>query len=491
MKASISKIQFPLPEQWLRLLLIALLGKAFLLIFLICVHYGSSWNGALYTLAGDSSSYIEPIESLLSGNGYVPGFRIPGYGAVYLLLRLVFSQPWSMNIMVLIQWLADAWIVVLIANMTWQITRSRAVHFWAFAVTLLSIYVTQRDLTLLTETLTACAITWALYQLTIYSSTGNLRNLVIVGILLTWASFMKPIYFPLIALAGAFLAFSRVPLPKRIVQVGLFAIPFLVAEGAWIARNYSVHGAFRPLQGSGTTLYPEMEQGPKYPVMRLVQAWGKNYVWWDGSAEIRWFNIREEGATSTFVEDQMMPLPDRLFTKYYNEDSLLLIRADVTRWYLSSDSTDRASLVKRIRERCDRYRNSFSSEKPFQYHITARLDLLRIFIINNGTATLFPTPWPQLPVWQQFVKLFYSGLYLGAMLLGVAGAFIALFSPSFNGLLRILPLAFIYSVLSYPFIMRMCENRYLAVAYPMAVFFMIWLFHVLFVKFVRRNARTR
>lgn len=465
-----------LPDQKWALFLFALVGKGLLIILLAVFNQTLQGDGHFYLTGGDTSSYLLPIESLLRGEGYQPDLRMPGYGAAYWLLRLFLSPHWALVSLVVLQWLADAATVFLLADMAWKITRSRQAHTWTFGIALVAVYVTSFDQRILTETLTAFAIVAALHQVVAYAGNARSGNLFVAGAMITWAGFMRPVYFPLVPLIALVLLFSQMhQLRKGLFQVGIFILPVLLCDGAWIVRNFRVHNAFRPLTASGTTFSKGIKESIKMPIIELMQAMGRNYVWWDASADIRWFNIREDGPTATFVQDHMQPLPQRLFTADYNMDSLRLIGADVTNWYNAKDSAERTLLHDRITSRCNRYKASFITHHPFQYHVAAPLNLFSTFVLDSGTATLMAQPWPQLPWWQKGIKLFYSGLYLVVMLAGIMGAFIALFNRSFNGILRTIPLAFLYGVFVFPFVMRLCENRYLVVVYPLAIFFSVWL----------------
>ncbi len=457
------------PERKWTLLGVALVGKALLTLFLFHQH-GTPWSGPWYVLGGDSMTYIDPAESVVRGEGYGSNYRMPGYALIYLLLRVFLSVENTLNALVIVQSIADVISVVLVADIGWRTTRSLLVHQLTFWITLIAVYVTNCNTFILTESLTTFALTAGLHQFVVNVQDRKPHHLLVAGTLLAWAGFMRPAYLPLIPIACIALLFIRgIPFRRSLFKATLLALPITLIDGLWIVRNLSVNGEFRTTTGS--LLTPEFTSGIKYPVMRMMQAFGCNYVWWDADATIRWFNIREDGPRVTRVADRMAPIPSRVFTKDYNLDSLWIIRDDVARWYAASDSMEKAGLRNRVAERCDRYIASFAREKPFHYHVVSRLSLLRIFVIDSGTEGLMSRPMGLLAWWEKAIKVFYSALYLGAMLLGITGAIVALRGRHFAGALRFVPIAFLYGILAFPFLVRMCENRYLVVVYPLAVLF--------------------
>ncbi len=80
------------PHRWWPPFLIALAGKLLLLAWMLAEH-GVSLSGPWYSVGGDAMGYIGPMESVLEDKGYVPDHRLPGYGAPYLILRLLMDRP--------------------------------------------------------------------------------------------------------------------------------------------------------------------------------------------------------------------------------------------------------------------------------------------------------------------------------------------------------------------------------------------------------------
>ena len=82
------------PDDWTTWIFIAFVVK--LGFFLYKCFEGNSLPNAHYpeTFAvegGDTFRYIDSIETLIKSGSYSNDFRMPGYGALYFLLRLVFK----------------------------------------------------------------------------------------------------------------------------------------------------------------------------------------------------------------------------------------------------------------------------------------------------------------------------------------------------------------------------------------------------------------
>ncbi|MBS1581328.1 MAG: hypothetical protein JST66_03915, partial [Bacteroidetes bacterium] len=96
--------RIPAPERARFWMPVALAVKAVsLAIWLSIGATGTSGAGRLAMLAGDTPGYLDPITSLLRGEGYVPDLRMPGYGAAYLPVRLIAAPPQAYDLLVLLQ----------------------------------------------------------------------------------------------------------------------------------------------------------------------------------------------------------------------------------------------------------------------------------------------------------------------------------------------------------------------------------------------------
>jgi hypothetical protein len=461
------------PSRWLSLIILAVVGK-FVLMIVFAVEHGMPLTGPWYYAGGDSATYLGPIDSLLAGNGYFPDLRMPGYGAIYLVARLLLPPAGAMQALVLVQTLCSGLLAVLLAQFAYRQLNDLRIFRWVFLLTLVSTFTSIWDLNLLTESFSAFALVIALYALTV-QRWGRRVPLVIAGAALTWLIFMKPVFLPLLPLfaLALWLKDHHLPWQHRSLAILVFLAPFVLIDGAWILRNYKEHRRVQPLTGSAIS--PSLLAGEKYPVMRLMQAYGCNYVWWDPTAEILWFNVRIDNTVTLVAADSRPPLPGYTATKACPDDSLRAIANDLGAIKNLPAGPEREQLLATIRARCDGCRTAFMEEHPFHYAITSRLRLLKLFTLVSGTEALMGKPAAELPVFKLVVKVFYSLLYLASTILGTIAAFLVLFRSSNPVLLRLVGATALYGVFIFPFGVRMCENRYLTTVHPLLLFLAVWI----------------
>src|SRR5580693_8486867 len=86
------------------------------------------WGG----IGGDTSSYIDPIDNFLKFGMYIPDFRMPGYGAVYLIFRLFVSKPAALNCLLILQYLLASLSVYIVSLTAKRIFESNTVFYFCF-----------------------------------------------------------------------------------------------------------------------------------------------------------------------------------------------------------------------------------------------------------------------------------------------------------------------------------------------------------------------
>jgi hypothetical protein len=145
---------------------------------------------------GDTASYIEPIENLIANGTYFDDYRLPGYGFIYFLLRLFLSACFAMNAMVILQVVLSGISVYLFAEIAARLMHQWYAFYVAYFVYLISTFVSLWDVFLLTESFCVSALIISFYFLSSPSFTG--RNLLLSGLFLTWAIFLKPVVFPVL-----------------------------------------------------------------------------------------------------------------------------------------------------------------------------------------------------------------------------------------------------------------------------------------------------
>jgi len=203
-------------------------------------------------------------------------------------------------------------------------------------------------------------------------------------------------------------------------------------------------------------------------LVSFLQSWGGNYISWDPNAEIRILGLENSTAASK-VSSNKITIPDKIYTKEFNSDSLRLVKSlvyGIQNKYIDVDSMPHAKAA--LIEKLNRYTNSVKAEHPFTYYVAAPLKYFRLFLIHSGTYNLMHLPWPELNIFKKVIKLFYSAQYLFIILTGFAGMTLLLFKGYRKSEIA-LPLICLFSVIIFPWVFRFPEMRYFVPAFPFMI----------------------
>lgn len=452
-------------------LLIALVVKgAFVTLFLVDAP-AKDRTGRWALRETDTWEYTDMLEPLLRGGDYVRDYRMPGLAVVYLPLRLLFDQPTTMDAIVILQWIAGAVACYLLALAVHLLTGSRRLFRWTFAATLLCSFADTRNAVVLSEAFAMASLSTCFFFLARWSRQGKRSALFWAGLFLTWAIFLRPIYAPFVPGIAVVLLVTLWPNVRRaFVPVLVFVLPFLVIDGAWTARNYRVHGEFRPLTNG---LYDkDFMRLPYYAMQRFVTAYGGDHVFWEPGADIRWYGFGDgPDPVQAVGGERATPPPAYVHTSQCDADSLVALGhlAGMLRDSANDHMPGRELLLDGLFERTERYRDAFASEKPFQYHVLARLRLLGHLTLSSGTGGLFQGSFGDLPAWKKLFKLGQMGLYWLFLWPGFVGAGWLAFRFRRDPVMLSLGLMVVAGVLLHPFAVRLCESRYLIPTFPLTI----------------------
>ncbi|MDW8236140.1 MAG: hypothetical protein RMK98_05940 [Bacteroidia bacterium] len=193
---------------------------------------------------GDVWTYLGPIDYLFSQGRYWEDYRMPGYGAIYGLFRLITG---SREVAI--------WLVFLSQFLTWSL-----------ALGLLANDLSKRgikDIFIFGLLVLLCFSPPAYYVRVIGSesfsiSLGILSILSLLhkryglsGLLATAVFFMRPVHIVWIFTGALYILWTE----RRLKPAVFFIVPFLSLEGAWIWRNYVQYGDFRPFHGNKLRYY--------------------------------------------------------------------------------------------------------------------------------------------------------------------------------------------------------------------------------------------
>lgn len=440
-------------------------------------HYMPGFWG--YSVNSDEITYLDPIDNLLKNGEYLPDFRMPGYGVFYMAFRLFFERATSCNIMIFVQLLLDMLSTYLLFRIADKLFRSKLVSLLTLVIYTLSFSVTIFDYSVLTESFCVSLMIISIYLFLDYIDTKKSLTLFLSGLFMAWTIFIRPaaglIWFSMLAYLGVLFLQKRGILSfRQLVIAGLlFGSTFVVFDTAWIVRNHQKYGMFIPLMRTPQADMAHATSENYYPFLyTFVTSWGGDQVYWDPTAEIRWFGLKEhsiETAQNASLNTQTKKLPAYIYTSRYNEDSLIMLRDMITSYDAEMNTLGQEEKDKRayaINSRLLEYKASVIKEKPLLYYVKGPLLITKKFLLNNGTNGLFVKPFSQLSLFQKLFKILSSLLYLSVVLGGFAGLVVLLINrqvltPAFLLFVIILGNTF---VITYLF--RTSEVRYIIITYP-------------------------
>jgi hypothetical protein len=477
------------PVKWYYWVLLALLVKA-VMFFFLTAELGSGTDRFIGISGGDSGSdtpsYLESIENLISKGFYSPDYRMPGYAVLYYLLRLAFDIVTTNNLIVIIQSLLGAISVYLLAETAFRLFRSVRMFYLVYFTFLISTYTQIFDLYLLTESLCVSTSIFAFYCLVKGLQENKNSNLFDAGFFTTWTIFLRPVYAPYLFFFAAIIIIYKfrkkvIKKTKIVLAMLVFMTPFVIADGAWMIRNYKNYGKIQPLTKS--VYYPDALDSYFMNLLQFLQSWGGSYIFWDPSSEIRLLGYGNLNYGPKFETGKDAEIPHSIYTSEFNADSLQLIRSYVERLQNHSYSEDSVAVVNTIlKEKLDRYTLSVRREHPFTYQVTARLKYFRIFLLHSGTYNLMQHSWSELSLIKKLIKICYSALYIFIVIIGIIGS-VYLFLKSKNILQWIVPILTLYCMIIFPWIMRLPEMRYFAPTYPFMIICAMYVTNVIINRF--------
>jgi len=480
------------PSNYAFWFLLALLVKGIIPFLQLFLGHRADPHLLSFGFIGDTPSYTDPIENLLSAGHYYPDRRMPGYGAIYYVLRLLSSYNFTYNTIIIIQLIVSSLSVYYLALLCRLIVKSDMIFYLAFYLFLISSYSNYYDICLMTEPLCSAFLIFGTWHFARYFENFKLKYLFYSGLLLTWATFLRPVFVMVLPAYG--LVFLLYAIRNRIAfikPIFAFSLAFIIVDGAWILRNYKEDHAFIPLAHG--FYYPYIGESYMSHMQEFVQSWGGAVDLPDENSNLSWFGGILFPAEPDIT--QYDSLPSDIYTSQFNKDSLYLLRDKVKAfmalqkpavdsfyknvhkdWFkafvilyypLKPVSPAAAAMQNDIDSRFDRYKLSIKKEKPLIYYVKSKIILLRKFLFENNSQYF---KRGQIPGLGKLMVAFYHFYYLFILFFGIAGIFLLAWKGVKGKyslwLLCIIPA---YDIIIHPLVLRLADNRYLLTVWPFLI----------------------
>jgi len=443
---------------------------------------------------GDTDSYLEPINNLIQNGSYNPDFRMPGYGFIYLLFRLLFNQLLASNLLVVLQLLLSAVSVYCLALSALYIYKSEKYFLFIFFIYAFSSYPSYFDVLIVTESFSVSTLILNVYFLIKHHQTRNKVWLFISGVFLCWGIFLRPVFILLIFFEFLYLSFflskdKIISFRKKIISLLLFLLPFICAESLWVARNYFHNKQVFFLT---KTIRYSWSNKDFVAVKDFVSSWGGDDSY-EHNAEIFWFEYHQDIFKVSKEKIQQIKFPAYIYTSKFNYDSLVAVKKNIK---LSRDtsltSEQRNHYQVYITDKLNKYSQSIKDEKPAVYYLYAPAKMLVRFIFQSGSHFWFLKPFNTLSILEKCIKLFYSLLYWIIIILGSIGcvSFMINHFRDFNikFVMSFIPL---YFILIHPVFLRLTDERYIIPAYPFLTIIAVNCIFLLYQNWIKKFNRLK
>jgi len=421
----------------------------------------------------DSHSYLDPIDNFLKTGSYFPDYRMPGYGFTYLLIRLLFSPGYSCNILIVLQFFLTGISVYYLAMIARIIFKNDKIFYVCFYLFLLSAYSNFYDGWIMTESFCCSALIFSIWFFVKYFQSGNIKNLLFSGILVTWAIFLRPVFLPVIIFLLVILVLAKKEVSsggqqkKLLKGVLLLLLPFVVTEGAWISRNYQQHQRLIVL--TSYSLGPSAKKFYWPPLFHFIHSWGGNADLTDNQTPLLWFGFHTNGMPDP--KNHHDSLPKYIYTSQFNRDSLLWLKNKITGLNDSILSPEKNNLYQtEVTEKLDRYTLSVKKEKPFLYYVQSPLFHALPRFLFGPEVKLYMKRF-QLPgKFSLLIENIFTLFYCLVIAFGFGGMCMVFIKGLIrNRLSLIITVIPFYTIVVHALIIRVTYNRFLFPAWAFII----------------------
>ncbi len=406
---------------------------------------------------GDTRNYYVPAEEFTQHGNYNSACRMPGLLPFYVPVSFLFGQEAAYVGIIIFQFFLSVLSVLLLAIVAARIFPYRFVFEATALMYAFSTFVSIWDHTLMSDSFSTSFLIFSVYCLVKYSDKKANKLLILAGVWLAWAIFLRQISVILLPVFCVVLLLERKDgFVKYFVRCALISLPILLSVGAWTYRNYAREHQFIPFIKPVADCYETYT--PQFlAVNQLLLAWGEDIQYWIPNTPANWF-------VSPKQQSQLFERGRSVETSVCKNDSLITLQHAYQIFRTTDDSLLKAKTGGYVLEKSKLYREVYVSEKAVDFFVMNRLKMFRAFVFPSRLDNMPGPAFDKMNVMQKIIKLGYFALLLIINFFAFLATVWFLFKRNWK--------AFFFALIPWSFVVILAivlgfiEQRYLVPTYP-------------------------
>jgi len=437
--------------------------------------YDDSFINYLVFEAKDYVYFIKPAQryftdSLLTyqGNGIPFAGRMPGYSFPYILLRYLFAHNTALTLLIVAQIALSAISIYWVALSAKLFYKKDIAFYVAFVIYAFANITTAFDFQTMTESFavsSCCGFMFFMFKYFLQQKEN--KHLIAAGFFAMWTIFLRPFMGVIIVIVPIILAIFSFREKQRIFvtikSIFCFLVCFVVAETAWITRNYLALHKFVPLETNITESYGKLYSKAWIEIRTLTTTLGESAAYFEPNTMAAWFKGRTDTSKSVYFQFKT----NKLQRLTYNKDSLLWLKKNYLKFHAETNKKVEAQLETTCINTALRYKKEYEQKNKLNIYIKFPLVRLKNYLFASGSGYLL-LPAPAQMQWHQLaIKIMQSLLYYFILLFGIF-SFISLLLniKKCNALQWLLLLCTLANIAVIVLWADIQENRYLLLVMP-------------------------
>lgn len=435
-------------------------------------------SGEIYKISGDSDDYINSVESLKKGDGFIffktsedkefvsnfiPDgennksifytFRSPGFAFFYYPLRFILSKENALISILILQILLTALAKYLIAEVGLIITKKKWVFYGLFSLINLTPYFVQYNNLLLTEAFGFSFLVFSIYVSikafyfeSVFSKKRFNMLLFLGGFYLTISLMLRPFLAVFLLLMGIFILLRNRDQFKRAITVGvIYFSSFIIIDGIWLVRNFVHTNEIIPL---AETFKFQDHKHKAFQPMRIFSLDHKlSDRWFNKSSPVYWLVNENDSRNLSDLLPELSEVEMKWFTQFKKD------------FYHSLDLSvplkERQKLEVKLEQSLIAYNNDFKNENYFDVKFVTPVERT-IGLLNKGNLRFFHHIKYPLNVAFVSVQSFILSL---TFLCGTIALILSIFVKEKTGLYRYFAIGALFLILYFGWIEGITERR--------------------------------